>query len=258
MARKLITGYTPIQEQQIVEAGIIDLANKSENAFSREILRAMKAIARTDDGDMPAVMEIHQTRLHKLLTKLYSVSYNIFGQRMLDSLAEMNIKRDVPMTPYFDTQMALWLRWVAGLRVTQISNTTSTQALDIIRMALEDSVTEGLAERETAALIQQRIAEQGGNLSRLRGRMIARTESHSAANASAEKAVSTVRSGIKKEWISALTERTRLTHLASNGQKVNKGESFLVGTDILLHPGDPNGSAKEIINCRCVVGYSLA
>jgi len=257
MARKLITGYTPIQEQRILEAGILDLANKSETAFSREILRAMKSIANTNDEDLPQMMEIHQTRLHKLLIKLYTVSYNIFGQRMLDALAENEIKK-VPMTPYFDTQMALWLRWVAGLRVTQISNTTSVQALEIIRIALEDSVKEGLDERGTGILIQQRIAEQGGNLSRFRGRMIARTESHSAANASAEKAVSTVRSNIKKEWISALTERTRLTHLASNGQKVGKGELFAVGTDLLLHPGDPNGSGKEIINCRCVVGYSLA
>jgi hypothetical protein len=37
-------------------------------------------------------------------------------------------------------------------------------------------------------------------------------------------------------------------------------ESFDVGlraggTEKLMYPGDPEGSAENVINCRCVIGY---
>jgi len=33
---------------------------------------------------------------------------------------------------------------------------------------------------------------------------------------------------------------------------VGMNEPFLVGGASLMYPGDPNGPASEIINCRCV------
>ena len=66
-------------------------------------------------------------------------------------------------------------------------------------------------------------------------------------------------SGIKdrvlRRWIANRGDgRTRNTHLAVKGLK-KVDEKFLVGGDLLRFPGDPRGSAKEVINCRCVIGY---
>ena len=55
-----------------------------------------------------------------------------------------------------------------------------------------------------------------------------------------------------KEWISALiANRTRDTHAAAHGQQVKLAESFEVGGELLQYPGDPAGSAGNIINCLC-------
>jgi uncharacterized protein with gpF-like domain len=94
-------------------------------------------------------------------------------------------------------------------------------------------------------------------LSRLRSRVIARTESHSASNASNQMAASASGLPMMKEWLSSGGERTRETHLIAGGQTVPIDQPFSVGMDYLMQPGDPSGSAEEIINCRCAVGYSL-
>lgn len=62
---------------------------------------------------------------------------------------------------------------------------------------------------------------------------------------------------LKKWWLTAGDERVRGTHRQA-GQDYGQAEAiawdafFQVGDDKLLHPLDPNGSAEETINCRCV------
>ena len=62
-------------------------------------------------------------------------------------------------------------------------------------------------------------------------------------------------SGVVKTriWISALLpNRTRDAHAETHGQEVGLDQMFEVGGEKLLFPGDPNGSAGNIINCLCV------
>jgi SPP1 gp7 family putative phage head morphogenesis protein len=55
-----------------------------------------------------------------------------------------------------------------------------------------------------------------------------------------------------QEWVTSHDDRVRDTHAAADGEIVKIGDYFKIGDDNLLHPLDPNGSAGEIINCRCV------
>ena len=257
--RKLVTGLTPRDEQLFVSERARKIADSKEDGFSSEILRATKAIAKAKLAglDISDIMDEHSDKIKSLLISTYSASFDVFGARMLNSVNKIFRKELSLTTPYFDMQMSIWLRWVSSDKVTKIAGTTEKQALEIIQIALEDSVEFGLDEKDTGSLVIERISSQGGELSTLRGRMIARTEAHSAANASADVAAKSIGIGLKKEWISSETERTRNTHMIANGQKVNEGQMFIVGLEMLSYPGDPNGSAKEIINCRCVVGYYL-
>lgn len=55
-----------------------------------------------------------------------------------------------------------------------------------------------------------------------------------------------------KEWISALlANRTRDAHAAAHGQVVALNAMFEVGGEPMLYPGDPQGSAGNVINCLC-------
>ena len=49
---------------------------------------------------------------------------------------------------------------------------------------------------------------------------------------------------------------TRSAHRSADGQRVDINERFLVDGESLKFPRDPNGSAKNIINCRCVSIYT--
>ena len=257
MAR-LITGLTPTREQALQERMFLQIARKYENLIRREIARAMRAIAR---GDQDAKL-IHEKRMSDILTRLYKDAFKMFGRRLLNSIVKHKggheTKKDtVPETPQFDMARQIWIRAQAALAVAQIAGTTEKQALEIIRRALNESVEQGLSEIQTGRLIQARIGEAGGQLSRLRGRMIARTEAHSSSAVSTQMAAKSTRLPLKKEWIASGGERTRMTHFDANGQTVDIDQPFSVGADLLMQPGDPSGSAEEIINCRCVAGYSL-
>jgi HK97 family phage portal protein len=52
-------------------------------------------------------------------------------------------------------------------------------------------------------------------------------------------------------WLTSLDGRQRPAHEAAHNQFRRKGEMFLVDGEYLQHPGDPQGSPGNIINCRC-------
>jgi uncharacterized protein with gpF-like domain len=258
MARRLITGYTPAREQAYQERMMLRIARDSEAAIRKEISRAMRSIARNGEDEI----ETHNRRMTNIITSMYSAAFRLFGDRMWQATQKsklpMEQKRDsVPLTPQFDLARRLWIATSAAYKVTEIAGTTLKQSQEVIRKATAEAVELGLSEAETATLIQRRIGELGADLSRLRARVISRTESHSASNASTQMAAKASGLPMQKEWIASGGERTRETHMIANGKTVGIDEPFNVGNDLLMQPGDVNGSAEEVINCRCVVGYSL-
>ena len=55
---------------------------------------------------------------------------------------------------------------------------------------------------------------------------------------------------IMKQWDSTLDSRTRPSHQKVDGEIVDVDEPFSNG---LMYPGDPDGMAKEVVNCRCAL-----
>lgn len=55
---------------------------------------------------------------------------------------------------------------------------------------------------------------------------------------------------------STADDRTRADHVDADGQEVDISDPFQVGDDELMYPGDPDGSAEQICNCRCSCTYS--
>lgn len=58
------------------------------------------------------------------------------------------------------------------------------------------------------------------------------------------------RAEVIKIWDSTLDSRTRDSHMRVDGEQKELEEKFSNG---LLYPGDPNGPAAEVINCRCAL-----
>lgn len=57
----------------------------------------------------------------------------------------------------------------------------------------------------------------------------------------------------RKIWRAFIDDVTRPAHEDADGQEVAEHEYFIVDGEALRWPGDPYGSPKNIINCRCYV-----
>jgi SPP1 gp7 family putative phage head morphogenesis protein len=121
----------------------------------------------------------------------------------------------------------------------------------IISAIIKTSVTEGLSIPNIVKILKVTVKDMAKN----RARRIARTEVSAASNYGSWQGAKQSGAGLKKFWISTKDKRTRKTHRKADGQTVGMDEKFRVGKAWLKYPGDSNGSAAEVVNCRCVLGY---
>jgi hypothetical protein len=63
--------------------------------------------------------------------------------------------------------------------------------------------------------------------------------------------------GATKTWWAILDMKTRPEHVSADQQMISVRDSFLVNGERLKMPRDPNGSAGNVINCRCVANYDI-
>ena len=128
--------------------------------------------------------------------------------------------------------------------VVPISNTTRS----IISSTIDKAIQEGWGVEKTAKYLET------APITKTRARLIIRTESVRATNYTQLQAADDEVYQMEKTWIAIEDSRTRLSHSHAgvDGQTQDLNEPFTNG---LLYPGDPEGDAAEVINCRCTLGY---
>lgn len=63
---------------------------------------------------------------------------------------------------------------------------------------------------------------------------------------------------MRKTWRSIHDHRVRASHKGADGQAVMLDDTFLVGGEALMYPGDPSGSAANVKNCRCGMEITIS
>lgn len=116
--------------------------------------------------------------------------------------------------------------------------------------AVKDSLAAGHEAGDNPLELIERIAESG-SFAQSRAQRIARTELHAATGAGAH--AQQKASGVtQKQWLASPDAATREDHREMSGQVVDIDDPFLTPDgEELEYPGDPNGSAAQIVNCRC-------
>lgn len=135
-----------------------------------------------------------------------------------------------------------------------ITNTTR----DIIQKVLGDAAITGQSINDIV-----RALEESPELSQMRARRIARTETTAAANTAS--LINAKESGVpmRKIWLAVHDKRTRHSHRNVDEVKINIDDSFNVGGSQMMQPGvrkQPNGlpvPADQLVNCRCTLGYEV-
>lgn len=168
----------------------------------------------------------------------------------------------------FDVENIFATQWFDDYVLTfaqEINQTT----LDVLGDVLQQATAEGWSipdmQKRLETLFQQwmeggltaeEFAWYAERLPPYRTEMISRTATLRAANAGSTRLFKEW--GVKeKEWLAAHDTRTREAHQVGAGWGdpliVDIDAVFVVGGEKLQYPGDPAGSAKNVISCRCAV-----
>lgn len=248
----LISGRTREQEKRYQTNKIKRIASRYDRSIAREIARAMNEAAAKLGKPMAAsqVRHKHAEKMADILTSLWIASGNssVSGNfAIAKSFLQMEFKRDIT-TPIVDSAIAGWIKTFGGTQITEITGTTMTDINNIV----SEARVEGLSERDTAKLIRAVAPTKSAS----RSQTIARTESHGSSQGISLDVANQTDIPMQKIWLTA-GSRARSTHIAADGQKRPIGQPFSVGGEKLEYPGDPSGSAENVINCRCVIGYEV-
>lgn len=150
-----------------------------------------------------------------------------------------------------DVRAAQYVKKIEN-RLVGIGDTMYDQATDALRVSLETGEGVPKAAARVADSLQ---------VSARRATTIARTEAAAAVNGADNSiAVELHSQGLvtRKVWLATGPPRTRDTHMEADGQAVDADGVFTVGGESLAYPGDPDGSAAEVINCRCTTLLEVA
>lgn len=140
--------------------------------------------------------------------------------------------------------------------INRMSNTPD-QVYRQITQSLAEGINAGESMDQLSRRVQAVFEVTGNPWWENRAMTVARTEAMSAIHAGnlAAAGFEQNRTGrpMVKEWSAHLaSETTRPAHRAADGQTVALTAPFIVDGEPLQFPGDPRGSAGNVINCRCV------
>jgi uncharacterized protein with gpF-like domain len=249
-------------EQRIELWYIFNRFQKSrEKSYSPKINKALKAqvnqflaAKKNGENDSDALLSVTSNDLHNVLKPLYMDAAITYGAKQLSYLRS-NVKARMPIG--FNRLM---ISLVNNYFLTELLNSveditayTRERIRDIL--IAEYELGNGIDE------ITERIKELGFTYQR--SRLIARTETVTAANVGAMLSIKTTNLKVNKVWISAHDNRTRrqprdkFDHLHMDGIIVPYNNFFNVSGQNMQQPGDRTGGATSgnICNCRCTIGF---
>jgi uncharacterized protein with gpF-like domain len=139
----------------------------------------------------------------------------------------------------------------AGSKISLVQGTAKQTLVKILRANMADPEFSALG----ADAKQRVLRKQTKRYSKNQALRLVRTESTNAANYATLQSATSIfpAQQMMKEWVAGLDDRTRDDHAAASGQQVKFEEPFIVGGDLMMHPGDSSmgASSTNIVNCRC-------
>lgn len=117
------------------------------------------------------------------------------------------------------------------------------------RDKIRASIAEGLNAGEDLGGIRDRITNVYKQAQGFRAETIARTEVGAAQNYGRTEEMKQQHVE-RKTWV-CIFSNSREAHMEADGQVRAVGDTFDVGGEPLAFPGDPAGSAENVINCQC-------
>lgn len=257
------------------EARRMRYERKYSVVFARSIMRQLRRFmaAAERDGFQVAAQNvrlyINEVDIRESFVRLYTEVGRAFNQVQEDDIksvtgwAKIEYKAktnafiqtkdfDMPDS-VFSMNLQEYIDRYLGRKITFINQTTQSWVVRQVAEIGDNAIREGVPIPEQTETLTRFFRQEAPDFAAYRARRIARTETVGAANYAKNEVIESV-TGVRKIWISDTSdlERTRITH--QNVEPVMPGKKFQVGNSLLKFPGDPDGEAREVINCRCTTG----
>jgi uncharacterized protein with gpF-like domain len=215
----------------------------------RNVLKIVNAIPFNNMAKLTYTDLIEGNVRQSQIREMYKEIYTALIQPQYKRTAKQ-IKAEID----FEMIINQWLNTNAGLRIVSVHQTLIESIINVIAEGYENN----LSVADITRNLQKRFGWYKAQALR-----IARTETTTATNLATLLAAQDSEYELEKTWISAQDNRTRrppkspFDHLDMNGVKVDAMQPFFVGGEELEYPGDPNGAAGNIINCRCKIVFTI-
>lgn len=236
--------------KQNIRAALVRQMMVLENTSYREIKPLLGAYFRQAAKWVKmGILDIDQgvsglnPRMNTALTKLYKRAYMRFGQIAFTAF----LVETKAIDTVYEKLMVAWAAREAIKKVIRLATTTRT----IINKIIRKGQTDGLSHTEIA----KEIVKKSNKINIARAKTIVRTEIHTVAQRATQTMMEATKQIKEKEWVAVGDSRTRYIHQRANGERVGINDTFTRTGESLMYPGDPNGSARNIVNCRCVTMY---
>lgn len=237
------------------------LAAAHERALRADMEKVLKQIARSAsklvgqglNDQAIRLPDAYQSQLTRLFEGRLEAAAMAQAQLVIEELTGEKSaagleKKFLSLFEIAQAAIRTWISSYAAAKVVRILETT--------RMRIRKSIERGEEQSEPPRVLARRIVEEtGGEIARGRAETIARTESLTAASVGADEAAKSTGLQLDKRWVATEDMRTRPSHAIANDELRAMDALFDVGGAKLRFPRDPNGPAKEVINCRCTVLY---
>lgn len=154
--------------------------------------------------------------------------------------------------------------------VNSINDSDNLNTPDIINIIEQRSEKMEIVNQTTKSIIEKSIEDMSGksheqfvahldsilsSSTASRIKLISRTEVAGSFNSGMIAAAKS--SGMtRKQWVALSSENSRHSHASMTTEFINIDESFTLDGKSLSYPGDVDGDAEDVINCRCTIKFS--
>jgi hypothetical protein len=192
---------------------------------------------------------ITEDKIKEMFIDIYTTVGYDYNKRI-----KKEIERTTKNVLFSDSFLQDILVFLSGEGEAKIVSVRGTLIEDIIK-AIEDKLKNDTSLINLQNAIYE-IVQRSQQFYKWQALRIARTETTFASAYAAMRAASQSNFEMTKEWVAAKDDRTRKDHRLENGQIVDFNDPFIMNDGSQLqYPGDPKGTASQVINCRCTIAF---
>lgn len=198
------------------------------------------------------IMDSNATR--EYLLKIWTTTGGFFARDMADRLM-MRQKDD----QFWEDAYYAYMAERVKAKVAGIARTQSSLFNSVVDLVIREGEAEGLSIQNITSRLKYEVNKRMLEIQSWEAQRIAQTEVIGAANKGSFDGARATGLEIKKGWLTSGRSNVRDSHRLYESRgfvPMDFDYGTLMGIGGLMHPGDPNGAAEEIINCHCAIIYS--